>query len=45
VRQYEFLKHGNHKWVSAFHQELVDPELEAATQGEVGAEDFVLAKN
>lgn len=46
VREDEILQHGHHKGISAAAvEEAVDPELEAAAEGELRAKDFVLAEN
>jgi hypothetical protein len=45
VPEYETLEHRHHEGVSARFEETVDPELKAAAQRELRAEDFVLGEN
>ena len=45
VRKDKTAQHGDHEWVGTFFEKFVDPELKAAVQGELGAEDLILAEN
>ena len=46
MRQDEVFEYRHHERIgAAFLDEFVDPEFESAVEGELGAEDFVLAEN